>query len=1307
MIFKSFAHISRHASLAKSLWTSSGNPTTMSQQPAFFVTTGQLQRQHSQVAIRNGPTFSQNQRGGPGAGPNPYAGLAAASNSFSSLSPLSSLDDDRQHELALEMAISRSGPSGHARPRRPSIEARRHLATSAVATSEGRLPGHRRSKRAGSAPAPSRDATPAPEDSVRAPTPPSEETREAPEYFASRVPADEVAEPIAEPAEVAVKADDVSETVQLETPPVSPNVTRDEPAEAALETAPLATEDIVGAPAPDARTLEFNERLAQNIASLPLDQRLVAVVGEYEHMLSSEIVPDTQTYTLILDTVLDVSFNGLARLKSDIHLRNAGRRHGTELLPSVAEAVNDAEAASNVGRYAVDFFMASHAGKRSHIYPAELYSRLLKACPPDRVSQVLEGIPADVLASDAKLASRAIRAYGKIGHLDAALETYEAYKASVGASTPEAMCYVYASLVMAYFYNDMEDHAVRFIEKLYSQQPELTASDEFGRVLGAAIVGFAKNGDFESAWRWIREAGADRAMSDVPVKVVNEVFALLCSQDAPDMALANDMFDYVASQKRMTSKHQSTSMVELRSDFLASAIKARHLDSLFKAIQETHLRRGAWDITTVVRVFDALVQQQDLELRDLAVDLFQAESYTLSSLKTYREEFGEDALVAAVSTLKGADALDARSAMSLLHSAFGQSPRAFANPRSGGIELLETLWAARANGDSSYRDLAASSPAFLLDLVRVHNIWIHSSGDSNSLGSISVPTPLLQRVTDFYTGIVGEVVASSRRELVTDSLADDVTKSLRLISAHDAAEMWQAYVNAPAAAPVQSLDSDNAKLAPEPVVPSPFLELPLVDHEASGRISALTSHKHGLESALELLRDTLFQRRLVEASAVVRLLKRAATDRNRSALTETYELLHRYYPAPVMSVDLMDMWVQIYQSTVRLAAPVAYDLAYDAYNGLLRMNACPDATGYGLLMAHSNNRDEANEAMRLFVEASERGIVMNTFVFNVLLSKLSKARRLKEALDVYSLMEAHGVDKTSFTYGTMINACCRAGSIERAQAFFAEMEASENYEPRIAPFNIMLQYYVYTERSRRLSLETYNRLRARGLTPSAHTYKLLIDMYTTIEPVDLEAADGVLGIIKSDANRATSQHFAALILARGVALRDLEAAKSFYAGLVKNDRVRPDAIIFQALLESYVVNDAVRDTPAVLNEMMRYNVELSAYMTNILIRGWATISLEKSVGVFDYILSRDVAEPSSYESMVRAFLFHGDVTSARNVVDTMASKAFPEAVVNKVASFLAENAARVKSNADALMEQSIFKQESKHSHNLDNEITSS
>ena len=87
---------------------------------------------------------------------------------------------------------------------------------------------------------------------------------------------------------------------------------------------------------------------------------------------------------------------------------------------------------------------------------------------------------------------------------------------------------------------------------------------------------------------------------------------------------------------------------------------------------------------------------------------------------------------------------------------------------------------------------------------------------------------------------------------------------------------------------------------------------------------------------------------------------------------------------------------------------------------------------------------------------------------------------------------------------TMISACCRAGDEEFAKALFDEMENSPFYVLESLPFNIMLQYYVHSKRDRQVALTVYNRLRKLGINPSSLYYKLLIDTYSTIEPVDIE-----------------------------------------------------------------------------------------------------------------------------------------------------------------------------------------------------------
>ncbi|KAA8907666.1 hypothetical protein TRICI_004957 [Trichomonascus ciferrii] len=378
-------------------------------------------------------------------------------------------------------------------------------------------------------------------------------------------------------------------------------------------------------------------------------------------------------------------------------------------------------------------------------------------------------------------------------------------------------------------------------------------------------------------------------------------------------------------------------------------------------------------------------------------------------------------------------------------------------------------------------------------------------------------------------------------------------------------------------------------------------------------------------------------------------------------LEQNYQHALQTLPHPSTSQEAYDQWVEIHRAVVSHGEK---EVATAAYKNLLDMGSFPDATGYGKLIAADDAIDSASDALILFNEA-----VMNvrptTFLYNVLLAKLSKARRLKEALMYFQDMERGGVKRSNVTYGTMISAACRAGDEELAKQLFDEMEAK--FPPTIAPFNIMLQHYVHTKR-RKEALQVYNRLK-QVCIPSPHTYKLLIDMYT-IEPIDIKAAEQVLEMIPYP----TTQHYSALIYAKGVEQRDLEGAKAVYKG-------EPDELIYQALLESYVINDV--DPTEVLLDMEKNRVKLNAYMANILIRGWAPNNLQKSVGLFYHILENKIAEPSSYESIIRAYLHHGDVTSATNVLMIMRMNSYPEPVIAKVQTLIESN------NGDLI--ESIFR----------------
>jgi pentatricopeptide repeat protein len=348
---------------------------------------------------------------------------------------------------------------------------------------------------------------------------------------------------------------------------------------------------------------------------------------------------------------------------------------------------------------------------------------------------------------------------------------------------------------------------------------------------------------------------------------------------------------------------------------------------------------------------------------------------------------------------------------------------------------------------------------------------------------------------------------------------------------------------------------------------------------------------------------------------------------------------------------------------------------------LLSLGVAPDSDAFAAYIVNldvTDTNDEATEALALFHEAKSLGVRPSTFLYNTLISKLAKARRSDDALYYFHQMRTNGIPPTSVTFGTVINACCRVGNETLALKYFNEMEADQHFVPRIAPYNTMLQFYVQTRQDRSEALRFYEKMRAQLLTPSAHTYKLLMDAYATLEPVDLDAAENILKLIASDRQRPTSAHYAALIHAYGCVKQDLESAKRWFYQVIDpqfSSHVAPDEALYQALIESYVANHRVAECEQIFRHMKTNNVKLTVYMANHLIHGWTIAgNLVEARKVFDSLAAEKNGlygrEPSSYEQMTRTYVAMGDRESAQALVDEMKTKGYPAAVVARVTDIL-------------------------------------
>lgn len=340
---------------------------------------------------------------------------------------------------------------------------------------------------------------------------------------------------------------------------------------------------------------------------------------------------------------------------------------------------------------------------------------------------------------------------------------------------------------------------------------------------------------------------------------------------------------------------------------------------------------------------------------------------------------------------------------------------------------------------------------------------------------------------------------------------------------------------------------------------------------------------------------------------------------------------------------------------------------------LLDMGATPSANTYGLyittLKESTKTFDEASEAVKIFHRAKSEGVEPSSFLYNALIGKLGKARRIDDCLFYFAEMRALGIKPTSVTYGTIVNALCRVSDEKFAEELFDEMETMPNYKARPAPYNSMMQFFLTTKRDKSKVLSYYGRMKAKGIAPTSHTYKLLIDTHATLEPVDMQAAEAVLDTIKA-VGKPEAVHYASIIHARGCVLHDMDSARKAFDQVINNPSIVASACLFQALFESMVANHCVADTEPLLAEMRRRRVELTPYIANTLIHGWASAGkISRAEDIYGAV-GLERREPSTYEAMTRAYLAVEEREKAKGVVKEMMGRGYPGAVVGKVVELL-------------------------------------
>jgi pentatricopeptide repeat protein len=164
----------------------------------------------------------------------------------------------------------------------------------------------------------------------------------------------------------------------------------------------------------------------------------------------------------------------------------------------------------------------------------------------------------------------------------------------------------------------------------------------------------------------------------------------------------------------------------------------------------------------------------------------------------------------------------------------------------------------------------------------------------------------------------------------------------------------------------------------------------------------------------------------------------------------------------------------------------------------------------------------------------------------------------------------------------------------------------------------------------------------------------------------MEAAETVLDQIRQSGSVPEAVHYSSLIHAKGCVLHDMAGARKLFDSVLADSRVRPQACLYQALFESMVANHQIKDTESVLDDMKARGVEITPYIANSLIHGWALAhNIDRARTIYNSV-REDKREPSTYEAMTRAYMAVEDRASAMDIVNEGLSRGYPAAVAGKI-----------------------------------------
>ena len=1004
----------------------------------------------------------------------------------------------------------------------------------------------------------------------------------------------------------------------------------------------------------------YNHILVSAIQSATEYQPWPKALAIWNDMKTRSVQPNAATFGILIEFLTSTTLS-VQRVQKKLDGRAA--RFGSPSQAFVFQSVAEQQQlfADDVSlAFATTFYSIARASSKSFSLSAAVYNGLVRACAQagliEQVTTLLSDMKVNQVRIDPRNYTSIVDAYAAGQDAEAAQKVYEEYRSYAitrAANDPQDM-EVYASLIKAYYSAGQAEVGLQFYAKVLesfrgAQDEHILAHNLTAAfVLTAVVQHHINERAFDTAIAAIADYATDSLVREQALSKV-----------ATAAADANNFNDAVNAYSLLKTS-------DVRAE-PCMAITAMHLRA-----NDVAAARAAWS------------QARGLTIRP-TTDFATVYGTALIGAGAIEEAIAESRAMFNIIRASAENDASRKVAMAEIDEAFVLFGEALQQTQANvsaqaSVQLLRGMIENGGLVSPIAEHAIASLQPDCVHQLSAQDIGLALHVQAQILTTdqaISMNTAHLQRFAHMLETVISRGIPLDPSTPLVVGEALPQILSLR----PDLESRWHLYrhpaTQTTPAVPTTPVTPHSGFAEQSPAVDSfdPYVQL--IDYRASKIISEMLESNTGridnhLSDALARLRNVRRAGRHLHYTAYGKLLTAAGKAKQIHKIADILAMAQNDTPFLPEVQAVRAGWVGIFDSGIA-AYLTAGDrrMAAKYHQQLLDMGAAPSANTFGIYITTLEGTfDEATEAVKIFQRAISEGVTPSVFLYNAVIGKLGKARRIDDCLRYFSEMQALGMRPSSVTYGTLVNALCRTSEETFAVEMFDEMEAAPNYRPRPAPYNSIIQYFLNTKRDRSKVLEYYERMKSRNIKPTAHTYKLLIEAHASLDPVNLAAAEAVLQEMKQAHIVPEAVHYGTLIHAKGCVTHDMAGARAIFDSIVSTGAVKPTDNLYQNLLEAMIANHQVTQTQEILDDMSSRGVRMTPYIANTLIHGWAGEgNIPKAKAIFDD-LGADKREPSTYEAMTRAFLSAEDHESAHTVVQEMLRKGYPAAVSDKILALL-------------------------------------